>query len=222
VFHWKISAEWKRIKLLFLFLLIFQIFFIALFTFTARFFVPFLPMIIVFASQGFGRVLEDLISCVKPHWRKTALGLNVLLFLILFITPAAYTFFQPDKPEALGFKTPQFGFLIPKREAIRLVDFLKSELKPDQVVWTDLPEVLEWEGDQPSGWLPTEIKAIYEIHKKIPVDAILLTSVRTPHRMEEEWKYLLFSEHSLPRYRNIKLYKSGTIFAKLLIRDEAD
>jgi len=90
------------------------------------------------------------------------------------------------------------------------------------VVWTDLPEFLEWEGDRLSGWLPTQIKAVYEIHKKIPVDAILLTSIRTPYRMEEEWKYLLFSEHSLPGYRNVKLYKSGTVFAKLLIRDEAE
>jgi 4-amino-4-deoxy-L-arabinose transferase-like glycosyltransferase len=222
MFHWKISAEWKRIKLLFVFLLIFQIFFIALFTFTARFFVPFLPMIIVFASQGFVRVLEDLISSVKLHWRKTVLGLNVFLFLIFFITPAAYTIFQPNKPEALGFKTPQFGFLIPKREAIRLGDFLRSELKPDQVVWTDLPEILEWEGDRLCGWLPTEIKTIYEIHKKIPVNAILLTSIRTPYRMEEEWKYLLFSEYSLPGYRSVKLYKSGTVVAKLLIRNEAE
>ena len=222
MFHWKISEEWKRIKMLFLFLLISQLFFVALFTFTTRFFVPFLPMIIVFASQGFGRVLENLISCVKPHWRKKALCLSVFLLLIFFITPAVYTIFQPNKPEELGFKTPQFGFLIPKREAIRLGDFLRSELRPDQVVWTDLPEVLEWEADQFSGWLPTQIKAVYEIHKKIPVDAILLTSVRTPYKMEEEWKYLLFSEHSLPGYRNVKVYKSGTVFAKLLIRDEAE
>jgi 4-amino-4-deoxy-L-arabinose transferase-like glycosyltransferase len=222
MFHWKISAEWKRIKMLFLFLLISQILFIALFTFTTRFFVPLLPMIIVFASQSFGRVLENLISCVRPHWREKVLYLSVFLFLILFITPTAYTIFQPNKPEELGFKTPQFGFLIPKREAMRLGDFLRSEFRPDQVVWTDLPEVLEWEGDRLSGWLPTEIKAIYEIHKKIPVDAILLTSVRTPYKMEEEWKYLLFSEHSLPGYRNVKLYKSGTVFAKLLIRDEAE
>jgi hypothetical protein len=40
--------------------------------------------------------------------------------------------------------------------------------------------------------------------------------------MEEEWKYLLFSEHSLPRYRTVKLYKGGAVFAKLLIRDEAE
>jgi 4-amino-4-deoxy-L-arabinose transferase-like glycosyltransferase len=222
MFHWKISAEWKRIKLLFLFLLIFQIFFIALFTFRARFFVPFLPMIIVFASQGYDRMLEGLVSCVKPHWGKTVLGFNVFLFLVFFITPTAYTIFQPNKPEALGFKTPQFGFLITKKEAIGLDDFLRSELKPGQVVWTDLPEILGWEGDRLCGWIPTQVKTIYEIQKKIPVDAILLTNVRTPRRMEEEWKYLLFSEHSLPRYRNVKLYKSGSVVAKLLIRDEAE
>lgn len=222
MFHWKISSEWKRIKMLFLFFLISQIFFIALFTFTTRFFVPFLPMIIVFASQSFGRVSEDLILCMKPHRRKKVFCLSVFLFLIFFITPAAYTIFQPNKPEALGSKTPQFGFLIPKREAIRINDFLRSELRPDQVVWTDLPEVLVWEGDRLCGWLPTQVKTIYEIQKKISVHAILLTNVRTPHRMEEEWKYLLFSEHSLPGYRNVKLYRSGTVFAKLLIRDKAE
>jgi hypothetical protein len=70
--------------------------------------------------------------------------------------------------------------------------------------------------------LPVKIAYIYEIHKKIPVDAILLTNIRTPSKMEEEWKYLLFSEYSLPRYRNVKLYKSGSVFAKLLIRDEKE
>jgi len=222
MFHWKISPEWKRIKMLFLFLIISQVLFIALFTFTSRFFIAFLPVMIVFASQSFVRVSEDLISCAKPLWRKKVLYLSLILFLIFFITPATYTIFQPGKPEVLGFKTPQFGFLIPTGEAKRLNDFLRSELKENQVVWTDLPEILEWEGDRLCGWLPVKIAYIYEIHKKIPVDAILLTNIRTPSKMEEEWKYLLFSEYSLPRYRNVKLYKSGSVFAKLLIRDEKE
>jgi 4-amino-4-deoxy-L-arabinose transferase-like glycosyltransferase len=222
MFHWKISPEWKRIKMLFLFLVISQIFFIALFTFTPRFFIPFLPMMIVFASQSFIRVSEDLISCAKLHWRKRVFYLSVFLFLILFITPTAYTIFQPSKPEGLGFKTPQFGFLISKGEAKRLNDFLKGELKENQVVWTDLPEILEWEGDRLCGWLPIRIEQIYEIHKKIPVDAILLTNYRTPTHMEEAWKYLLFSEHSLPKYRSVKLYKGEMLFAKLLIRDDKE
>ena len=222
MFHWKISPEWKRIKMLFLFLIVSQVLFIALFTFTSRFFIPFLPVMIVFASPSFVRVSEDLISCAKPLWRKKVLYLSLILFLIFFITPATYTIFQPGKSEVLGFKTPQFGFLIPTGEAKRLNDFLRSELKENQVVWTDLPEILEWEGDRLCGWLPVKIAYIYEIHKKIPVDAILLTNIRTPSKMEEEWKYLLFSEYSLPRYRTVKLYKSGSVFAKLLIRDEKE
>lgn len=222
MFHWKISPEWKRIKMLFLFLIISQVLFIALFTFTPRFFIPFLPVMIVFASPSFVRVSEDLISCAKPLWRKKVFYLSLILFLIFFITPATYTIFQPGKPEVLGFKTPQFGFLMPTGEAKRLNDFLRSELKENQVVWTDLPEILEWEGDRLCGWLPVKIAYIYEIHKKIPVDAILLTNIRTPSKMEEEWKYLLLSEYSLPRYRNVKLYKSGSVFAKLLIRDEKE
>jgi 4-amino-4-deoxy-L-arabinose transferase-like glycosyltransferase len=222
MFYWKISPGWKRIKMLFLFLVISQIFFIALFTFTPRFFILFLPMMIVFASQSFIRVSEGLISCAKFHWRKRVLYLSVFLFLILFITPTAYTIFQPSKPEGLGFKTPQFGFLISKGEAKRLKDFLKGELKENQVVWTDLPEILEWEGDRLCGWLPIRIEQIYEIHKKIPVDAILLTNHRTPTHMEKAWKYLLFSEHSLPKYRSVKLYKGEMLFAKLLIRDDKE
>jgi hypothetical protein len=70
--------------------------------------------------------------------------------------------------------------------------------------------------------LPTRIEHIYEIHKKIPVDAILLTNLRTPTQMEDAWKYLLLSEHSLPKYRSVKLYKGKMIFAKLLIRDERE
>jgi 4-amino-4-deoxy-L-arabinose transferase-like glycosyltransferase len=222
MFHWRISPEWRRIKLLFLFLIILQIFFVALFTFTPRFFIPFLPMMIVFASESFVRVSGDLISGANLHPRKRVFYLSVLIFLIFFIAPTAYTILQPGKPEALGFKTPQYGFLIPRGEAKKLDDFLKAELKENQVVWTDLPEILEWEGDRLCGWLPVRAEHLYEIRKKIPVDAILLTSVRTPTSMEQEWKYLLFTEQSLPQYRSVKLYKSGMLFAKLLIRDGRD
>ncbi len=222
MFYWKGDSEWKRVKMLFLSLVIFQFFFIALFTFTPRFLVAFLPMMIVFASQSFVRVSEDLISSVKPRWRTGALSLSVVLFLILFITPTAYTIFQPSKPERLGYKTPQFGSLIARHEAIKLNDFLKSELQPNQVIWTDLPEVLEWEGNRLCGWLPTRTEDIYAIHKKIPVDAILLTTLRTPVQMEEAWKSILYSDQSLPKYRKIKVYQGETISAKLLIRDERE
>jgi hypothetical protein len=70
--------------------------------------------------------------------------------------------------------------------------------------------------------LPTRIQSIYEIHKKIPVDALLLTNLRTPVEMGEEWKYLLFSDHSLPLYRSVKFYNGGAVVAKLLIRDERE
>jgi 4-amino-4-deoxy-L-arabinose transferase-like glycosyltransferase len=222
MFYWKIDPEWKRIKILFLFLLISQMLFIPLFTFTQRFFLPFLPMMIVFAAQGFLRSSENLLSAVKRDWKKRALSIVIFLFVIFFVTPSIYTILKPYKPPLLDFKTSQFGFLIPRSEANRLNEFLKSELKENKVVWTDLPEIVEWEADRLCGWLPAQIKTIYEIHKKIPVDAILLTSIRTPSHMEEEWKYLLFSELSLPRYRTIKVYRGAGVFAKLLIRDEAE
>ncbi len=216
------SLEWQRIKALFLFLMIFQIFFVALFTFTPRFFIPFLPVMIVFASESFIRVSENLVSGAKVHLRKRLFYLSLFVFLVFFITPTAYAILQPGKPEALGFKTPQYGFLVSREEAKKLNEFLNSELRENQVVWSDLPEILEWEGNRLCGWLPTRIEEIYEIHKKTPVDAILLTSLRTPAQMEQPWRYLLFSEQSLPQYRSVKVYKGGMLFAKLLIRDGRD
>ena len=130
--------------------------------------------------------------------------------------PVIYSIFTLD------FKTPQFGFLIQKQEAEKLNEFLRQALKKNQVIWTDLPEILEWEGDQLCGWLPTQVNMIYEIHRKIPADAILLTNVRTPYRMEREWNYLLYNDVSLPRYRTVKAYRNGTTFAKLLIRDDRE
>jgi hypothetical protein len=146
----------------------------------------------------------------------------VLWFIIFFILPSTYLMVRRSGSLMLGFQAPQFGSLIPTREAEKLNDFLRRELKENQVIWTDLPEILEWEGDRLCGWLPTRIEMIYRIHQKIPVDAILLTNLRTPRQMEEEWRYLLFSEHSLPLYRTVRLYKEGRVFAKLLIRDEKE
>jgi hypothetical protein len=136
--------------------------------------------------------------------------------------PSLYVILKPFKAPELNFKNPQYGSLIPGHEAKMLNDFLKEELGEKKVVWTDLPEILEWEGDRLCGWVPLRIESIYQIHKKIPVDAIFLTNLRTSNKLEGEWQYLFFSNDSLPKYRTVKFYKSKTIFAKLLIRDEKD
>lgn len=223
MFYWKDNQDWNRIKTLFLFLFLSQILFISSVNFsTTRFFIFFIPMIIIFAAKGFLRVSTDLISAIKIPWQKRIYSLLLFLFFVFFMLPVLYAIFTPHKSAGLGFKTPQFGFLIQKQEAEKLNEFLRQELKENQVIWTDLPEILEWEGDQLCGWLPTQVKMIYEIHKRIPVDAILLTSARTPYRMEQEWQYLFFKEVSLPRYRTVKVYRGESVFAKLLIRDEGE
>ncbi len=223
MFYWKISPEWKRIKLLFIGLFAVQILFVCLFTATHRFFISFLPMMSMFASQGVLRVSNALAAKAKAHWRKPILLLSPFAFLIFFIIPTAHLIVTSKGPPQLGFKIPQTFYLMPREEAKKLVSFLSDELKENKVVWTDLPEILEWEGDRFCGWLPIRIEEIYEIDKKIPVDAILITNFGTTIRpIEEEWKQLLRSEQSLPQFRDVKLYKSWPVFAKLLIRDEKE
>lgn len=222
MFYWSTNAQWKKAKILTLFLLISQILFVPLITFNSRYFIPFLPMVIILGSQSFARMHRDLVSKVKVHWKNAIHCMMILWFIIFFILPSTYLMVRRSGSLMLGFQAPQFGFLIPTREAEKLNEFLRRELKENQVIWTDLPEILEWEGDRLCGWLPTRIEMIYRIHEKIPVDAILLTNLRTPRQMEEEWRYLLFSEHSLPLYRTVRLYKEGRLFAKLLIRDEKE
>ena len=214
MFNWKISPEQKKIKMLFLLLLISQILFISLFTIIDRYFVPFLPLMILFASQCFLRVSENVISASMNTWEKSLRWVFVFLFFIFFVVPTSYLIIQPRK-------IPQLGYLVSQDEARKLNEFLTKELNKDQIVWTDLPEILEWEGNRPSGWIPTSVAKLYEIDKKIPVDAILLTNVRT-YYMESEWQYLLFKELSLPNYRTVKLYKGEIIFAKLFIRDDKE
>jgi len=70
--------------------------------------------------------------------------------------------------------------------------------------------------------LPNRIESIYEIHRRIPVDALLLTNLRTPYEMGEQRKYLMLSDQSLPLYRNVKFYNRGALIAKLFIRDERE
>lgn len=217
--HWNTRTRLKKAKMLFLSLFISQIFFIPLVNYDRRYFFQFLPMIIIFGSEGFLRISGALVSGVKAYWKNTISSLAILLFFVFFILPSTYLIVRRSGPPVLDFKAPQYGFLMTAMEAKRLNDFLRRELKEDQIVWTDLPEILEWEGDRLCGWLPTKIEYIYKIHKKIPVDAILLTNVRTPKQVEEEWQYLLLSNESLPQYRNVKLYVGKKFFAKLLIRD---
>jgi 4-amino-4-deoxy-L-arabinose transferase-like glycosyltransferase len=218
MFYWKVDSDWKRVKALFLLIFLSQVLFIPLHTFLPRYFIPFLPVMIAFASQGLIRMATMFLSEAKVRWQKGLFVLLALFFFIFFVAPSLYLILRPNGPPLLNRKTPQFGFLMPKEEAFRLNEFIKRELKESQIVWTDLPEILEWEGDRLCGWLPTKIEHIYEIHKKIPVDAILLTNARTV-KLEDEWQYLLLSNESLPRYRSVKLYVGRKFFAKLLIRD---
>lgn len=223
MFYWKMNPAYRRIKILFISLFASQILFVCLFTSTHRFFISFLPMMIMFASQGVLRVSNTLAAKVKVHWRRGILLLSCFAFLIFFIIPTVHLIVTSKGPPQLGFKIPQTFYLMPREEANKLIHFLRVELREGKVVWTDLPEILEWEGDRFCGWLPIRIETIYEIDKKIPVDAILITNFGTTIRpTEEEWKQLLRSEQSLPQFRNVKLYTSWPIFAKLLIRDEKD
>ena len=222
MFHWNTTPPWKKVKILFLLLFISQLFFTPLISFNSRYFIPFLPMIVLFGSKSFLRISRDLFSGVKVYWGKAISFLIIVLFFVFFMMPTTYLILKRSGPPLLGFKTPQFGFLIPEEEAKKLNKFLKGELKENQVIWTDLPEILEWEGDRLCGWLPIKIEYLYEIHKKIPVDAILLTNLRTPTHMEDVWKYLLYSDLSLPMYRSVKIYKGEMIFAKLLVRDDKE
>ena len=222
MFYWKVDSDWKRIKVLFLLLFVSQLFFIPLNMFQTRYIIPFLPVMILFASP---RLLKNLGFCPlrgENPMEKRRDRLSDPFVSYVFHHSGPNLILRPSGPRVFNNKTPQFGFRMPKEEASRLNEFLDRELKKDQIVWADFPELLEWEGNRPCGWLPLRINDIHEIHKKIPVDAILLTNVETPSRMSEQWKYLLISEHSLPRYRTVKIYKSSIVFAKLLIRDEQD
>jgi 4-amino-4-deoxy-L-arabinose transferase-like glycosyltransferase len=222
MFYWRVDPDWKRIKILLLLLFFSQVLFIPLHTFEARYFIPFLPMIAAFASQGISRTAVYLIAEMNSRWKTAVTGFLALLFFMFFSGPTVYLILRPTGPSIIDRKTLQFGFFMLREDGLALNEFLNRELKKDQIVWTDVPEVLPWEGNRPGGWLPLRIKTIYKIHEKIPVDAILLTNVQTPHRMKEEWRYLMVSEHSLPQYRTVKLYQKGYLLAKLLIRDEKD
>jgi 4-amino-4-deoxy-L-arabinose transferase-like glycosyltransferase len=219
MFSWRISPFWKRTKILFLLLLISQIFFVSLITFTRRYFVPFVPLMILFAMQGFFTISESVLAAIQARRNKRILTLLVSIFIMVLMVPTLSVIFYSNRPSSPGSKNTSFGFLMSREKAESLNLFLKAHLKEDQVIWTDLPEVLEWEGNRLCGWLPTQIKDIYQIHKKIPVDAILLTSLRTPRQMEVEWRNLLKHEQGLPQYRNVKFYRGENLSAKLLIRD---
>ena len=218
--YWKITPQLKKGKLLVVFLLSAQFLFVPLVTFNSRYFIPFIPIVILFASQSFLRISDDLISEVKIQWKRRIFLLTFGLFITLFVIPTTYIIlYRPDKHPLYDFKTPQFGALIRKEPAEKLIKFVKDELKENQIICTDLPEIFEWEGDRVCFWLPIEEQMIYEMHKKIPVDAILLTTHRTPIGMGEGWRDLLYSARSLPQYRTVKLYKDRIVSAKLLIRD---
>jgi len=219
MFHWNMDTQRKKAKILFLCLFISQIFFISFINYDPRYFFPFLPVIILFGSESFLRISGTLVTGAKSHRKYTIFSLIVLLFFIFFTMPSIYSVARRSGAPTLGYKTPQYGFVMNAMEAKKLNDFLRSELKEDQIVWTDLPEVLEWEGDRWCWLLPAKIEYIYKIHRKIPVDAILLTNARTVTNMEKEWQYLLLSDESLPQYRSVKLYVGKGFFAKLLIRD---
>jgi 4-amino-4-deoxy-L-arabinose transferase-like glycosyltransferase len=218
MFTGKTHPFWKRAKLLFLALLISQIFFVSLITFTHRYFVSFVPLMVLFAVQGFFTMAEGALAKIRVDENKRIRTFLVSFFLMILMVPAFYTVFRLNRPASLDSKNAPFGFLVSREEAEKLNDFLRVHLKDEQIVWTDLYEVLAWEGNRFCGWLPRKIEDLDQIQKKIPVDAILLTSLRTP-QMGPEWNHLLIPAQRLPQYRHVKFFIGKTLSAKLLIRD---
>ena len=221
MFFWKVDPFWKKVKIVFLLLFISQIFFVSLITFTHRYFVPFVPLIILFAVQGFFTIADGALSKMHADRNKRMLTLLVSFFLIILMVPTLYTLFRLNRSPSPDSKNAPFGFLVGREEAEKLNHFLKANLKDEQIVWTDFPEALEWEGNRFCGWLPRKIEDLHQIQKTFPVDAILLTSLRTP-RMEPEWNNLLSPAQRLPQYRHVKFYIGKNLSAKLLIRDEKE
>ena len=115
--------------MLFISLFASQILFVCLFTAIHRFFIPFLPMMIMFASQSVLRVSNTLAARVKVQWRRRILLLSSFLFLIFFIIPTAHLIITSKGPPQLGFKIPQTYYLMPREEAKKLINFLENELK---------------------------------------------------------------------------------------------
>ena len=222
LFSWRIDPFWKRAKMLFLFLLVAQIFFVSLLTFTARYLVPFLPLMILFAVEGFFTFAESVLALLQTRWSNGILVLLIPVFVIASIAPALFALIDSNRTSSLQPKNAPFGFLIGREDAESLNHFLNAQVKEDQVIWTDLPEVLEWEGNRSCGWLPRQVGDLYQIDKRIPVDAILLTSLRTPKQMEAEWVNLFSHEQGLPRYQNVKFFNGKNLSAKLLIRDRRE
>ena len=218
VFSRGLNPFWKRVRLLWLPLFISQFFFVSLIIFTHRYFVPFAPLIILFAVQGFFTMADGVLGRFQTGGNKRVLAVLASIFLVILMVPAFYTVFRLDRPASLDSKKAPFGFLVGREEAEKLNSFLRVHLKDDQIVWTDLHEVLEWEGNRSSGWLPRKIEDLDQIQKKIPVDAILLTSLRTP-LMGPEWNHLLIPAQRLPQYRHVKFFIGKTLSGKLLIRD---
>jgi 4-amino-4-deoxy-L-arabinose transferase-like glycosyltransferase len=221
MFFWRIDPFWKKVKTLFLLLFISQIFFVSLFTFTHRYFFPLVPLMVLFAVQGFFTVADRVLGRVHMGGNKRALTVLGSIFLIVLMVPALSTLFRINTSSSPDSKVAPFGFLIGREEAARLNSFLKANLKDDQIVWTDLHEVLEWEGNRFCGWLPKRIEDLDQIQKKIPVDALLLTDLRTP-LMGSEWNKLLIPAQRLPQYRHVKFFIGKTLTAKLLIREEKE
>ena len=218
MFFWRIDPFWKKVKTLFLLLFISQILFVSLFTFTHRYFFPLVPLMILFAVQGFFTVADGVLGRFHMGGNKRALTVLGSIFLIVLMVPALSILFRINTSSSPDSKDAPFGFLIGREEAGRLNSFLKANLKDDQIVWTDLHEVLEWEGNRFCGWLPRKIEDLDQIQKKIPVDALLLTDLRIP-LMGSEWNKLLIPAQRLPHYRHVKFFIGKTLTAKLLIRE---
>ena len=65
MFFWRINPFWKKAKILFLLLFVSQIFFVSLITFTHRYFVPFVPLMVLFAVQGFFTIADGALARIQ-------------------------------------------------------------------------------------------------------------------------------------------------------------
>ncbi len=98
-----------------------------------------------------------------------------------------------------------------------LEDFLDARVHAHATVGSDFSEVALWRADRTGVWLPVTVSEFQELDKRVPINAVLLTSLRTP-TWHSSWQRVWSGQSPLPGFVLDARYASDSLDAKLYKR----
>lgn len=174
-----------------------------------RYFIPFIPLLIIFSVALLFEIAARFEG--RKFAKPTLIASTTIIFLLLF----------PFKPWEAKFAAAKESRQVMSSWSQKLGTFIQENTERDEVIVSDVPWLTGWYGKRPSLWLPASPEIFDEMDKEfIKVDYLFLSANYTLQWWEHKhWQSLYKSPRNWNGFVPYKIFKYSTYQAILYKRE---